>query len=164
MYKINDYIVYKHDVCKIKNIKKNEINNDTYYVISPIDEESLIINTPIDNRMGYIRNLISLNEAKKLIDNIPNVELIDDFTEKNIENIYKNLINIGGHNELIKIIKTTYIRNNKRINEKKKISEKDDKYFNLAEKYLYNELSIVFEMSFDEIKNYIINRVTEITK
>lgn len=64
MYKINDYIVYRHDVCKIKKIKK--IKDKDYYVISPIDDNSLIINTPVDNKMGYIRDILSKEEAKKL--------------------------------------------------------------------------------------------------
>lgn len=159
MYKINDYIVYRNDVCKIKNIKENKFNDNTYYVVVPIDDDSLIIDIPADNRMGYIRDLISLEEANKLIDNIPKIKLIDDFTEKNLENIYKDLLNKRGHNELIQIIKTSYIRNDERIRNRRKISDKDDKYFKLAEKYLYNELSIVFDMSFEETKNYIIERV-----
>lgn len=159
MYKIGDYIVYRNDVCKIKNIKNNKINGITYYIMTPIDDESLIIDTPIDNKMGYIRNLISLEKANKLIDSIPNIKPIEDFSEKNLEYIYKDFLYKGSHIELIKIIKTSYIRNNKRTKNRKRISDKDDKYFRLAEKYLYNELSIVFNMSFEETKNYIYKRV-----
>ena len=52
------------------------------------------------------------------------------------------------------------IRNEARLNEKKKISEKDTKYFDLAEKYLYNELAISLNKSFDETKKYIINSMS----
>ena len=159
MYKIGDYIVYRNDVCKIKNIKNNKINGITYYIMTPIDDESLIIDTLIDNKMGYIRNLISLEKANKLIDSIPNIKPIEDFSEKNLEYIYKDFLYKGSHIELIKIIKTSYIRNNKRTKNRKRISDKDDKYFRLAEKYLYNELSIIFNMSFEETKNYIYKRV-----
>lgn len=159
MYKIGDYIVYRNDVCKIKNIKNNKINGITYYIMTPIDDESLIIDTPIDNKMGYIRNLISLEKANKLTDSIPNIKPIEDFSEKNLEYIYKDFLYKGSHIELIKIIKTSYIRNNERTKNRKRISDKDDKYFRLAEKYLYNELSIVFNMSFEETKNYIYKRV-----
>ena len=37
-------------------------------------------------------------------------------------------------------------------------------YFNKAEKYLYNELSIALNMSFDETKDYIINKLKELIK
>lgn len=40
MYKIGDYIIYRHDVCKVKNIK------DDYYVLNKTVEEiqEMIVN------------------------------------------------------------------------------------------------------------------------
>lgn len=43
MYNINDYIIYRNEVCKIKEIKTNKINNKDYYVLVPLNDESLII-------------------------------------------------------------------------------------------------------------------------
>ncbi len=156
MYKINDYIVYRHDVCKIKKIKK--IKDKDYYVISPIDDNSLIINTPVDNKMGYIRDILSKEEAKKIIDSIKDIKAVDSINEKNVEATYKELLNSYSYENLIKIIKTTYERNNNRLINNKKISEKDDTYFKLAEKYLYNELAISLNTTSEEIKDYIINK------
>ena len=68
---------------------------------------------------------------------------------------FTQLLNTDNHENLVKIIKTTYLRNENRINNKKKISDKDDKYFNLAEKYLYNELSISLNETIENIKEYI---------
>lgn len=164
MYKVNDYIVYKKDVCKIKEIRKNKMTGSDYYILNPIDDESLIIDVPVDNRMGFIRDIISYDEALKLIDEIPNVEILDNMNEKYIERDYKDLINSGKYVDLIKIIKTSYLRNKERVDNKKKLSDKDTKYFELAEKYLYNELSIALEMSFDETKEFIINRVDKLIK
>ena len=45
---------------------------------------------------------------------------------------FTQLLNTDNHENLVKIIKTTYLRNENRINNKKKISDKDDKYFNLG--------------------------------
>ena len=70
----------------------------------------------------------------------------------------------GTHEDLIKIIKTTYLRNEKRINDNKKISEIDDTYFKKAEKYLYNEFSVVLNKTFEETKEYVNNKVLESTK
>ena len=86
--------------------------------------------------MGYIRHIISKESAEKLINNIPNIELLKNIDDKNIENIYKNLIHNGTQEDLIKIIKTSYLRNQDRMNNKKKISDKDSNYFNKAEYYL----------------------------
>ena len=164
MYKKNDYLVYKKDVCKVKEIKKNKLNGLDYYILVPIDDESLIIDVPTDNRMGYIKDIITKEEAEKLINSIPQIEPLSNIEDKNIENRYKNLIYNGTREDLIKIIKTTYLRNEERIKNKKRISDKDLNYFNKAEKYLYNELSIALNMSFDETKDYIISKVKELIK
>ncbi|MBR3162159.1 MAG: hypothetical protein IKF19_05460 [Bacilli bacterium] len=164
MYKTNDYLVYKKDVCKVKDIKKNKLNGLDYYILVPIDDDSLIIDVPTDNRMGYIKDIITKEEAEKLINSIPQIEPLSNIEDKNIENRYKNLIYNGTREDLIRIIKTTYLRNEERIKNKKRISDKDFNYFNKAEKYLYNELSIALNMSFDETKDYIISKVKELTK
>ena len=76
-----------------------------------------------------------------------------------IEYEYKKLINSGRHEDLIKIIKTTYLRNKKRLDSKKKISDKDQHYFLLAEKYLYNEFGTVLNLSYEDVKKYVIYKV-----
>ena len=63
---------------------------------------------------------------------------------------------------LIKIIKTAYLRNKDRIDNNKKIGEKDNNYFNLAERYLYTEFSIVLNKNFEDTKDYVIEKVMEI--
>ena len=74
---------------------------------------------------------------------------------------FTQLLNTDNQENLVKIIKTTYLRNENRINNKKKISDKDDKYFNLAEKYLYNKLSISLNETIESIKEYIFKMVNK---
>lgn len=158
MKEVGDYIVYRKDVCKIIDIKKNHLNNMDYYILIPIDDESLHIDVPVDNQMGYLRDLISKEEVATIIQKIPTINVIES-DEKRLENEYKNLLSEGTHENLIKIIKTTYLRNKDRLDNKKKISDKDNHYFELAEKYLYNEFSVVLNMNYDQTKEYVINQV-----
>lgn len=164
MYKAKDFLVYKRDVCKVIGIKKDKTNGLNYYVLVPIDDDSLIIDVPTDNRMGFIRNILSQEEAEKLIEKIPSIEPLKNIDDKYIEKIYKDLLYNGNHEDLIKIIKTSYLRNENRANSKKKLSDKDIKYFEQAEKYLYNELSVSLGMTFEETKAYIIRKVSELIK
>ncbi|MBQ3020690.1 MAG: hypothetical protein IJD92_00520 [Bacilli bacterium] len=129
-------------------------NNEDYYILNSLSDKSLNIKIPITS--NKIRNIITKDEFKTIIANIPIIEIIKD-NDRLIENNYKTLMQSGKHEDLIKIIKTTYLRNEQRLNNNKKISEIDDTYFKKAEKYLYNEFSIVLNKSFDETKEYIIN-------
>lgn len=161
MFKINEYIIYNKDVCIIKEIKEKFYKNMDYYVLTSISNESLKLQIPINS--NKIRELISLEELNNIIKEIPNIEIIKD-NDRLIENTYKTLMQSGTHKDLIKIIKTTYLRNKKRTENNKKLSEIDDFYFRKAEKYLYNEFSVVLNKTFDKTKEYIINKVLENNK
>jgi len=158
MYNIGDYVVYKKDVCKIVNYKKKHIKDMDYYELVPLLDSSLKIVVPI--KSIFLRSVLSKEEAETIIDVIPSIDAIK-INDKLIENEYRRLLRDGGHEELIKIIKTTYLRNKDRIDNKRKISEKDDNYFNLAEKYLYSELSVSLGMEFIDFKDYIVERINK---
>ena len=76
MYKIGDYVVYKRDVCKIIAIKEKQFMNMDYYVLVPISDETLKIDVPTNNKMGYLRSIITKEEVEKIIKNISNIEPI----------------------------------------------------------------------------------------
>lgn len=159
MFKKNQYIVYKREVCKIIEIKEKYLKNIDYYVLSPINDSTLKIQVPVSN--PSIKPLITKEELEKLINEIPNIEIIK-VDDKLLETEYKKHMKTETHEDLIKIIKTTYLRNKERIDNHKKIGDKDNNYFNLAEKYLYTEISIVLNKTFEETKKYIIERLSNI--
>lgn len=151
------FIIYKKDVCLIEDILKNYINQKDYYILSPITDSSLKIKIPTNNK--DLRNLIKKEEVEKIIEKISTIEPINVDTKK-MEEYYKELMLSGTHEDLIKIIKTTYLRNKERIDNNKKTTDKDNYYFNLAENYLYNEFSVVLNLTYEETKEYVINKVT----
>ena len=157
-YKIGDYIVYLKDVCKIIDIKEKYTNDMDYYILVKVNDDSLKLSIPVNNKL--IRKLISKEKVNEIINNILNIEVFNS-NEKDIEYEYKKLLENASHENLIKIIKTSYLRNKERLDNKKKISDRDKNYFELAEKYLYTEFSIVLDMSFDETRDYVINKVRE---
>lgn len=156
MFKVGDYVVYKRDVCRIYNIKT--FNNKDYYVMHPIDDDTLTINVPTDNPFGHLRTVLSKEEATSLIDKINDIKVIETM-DRMIENQYKALLNSGSLEDLICIIKTSYLRNDECKKNGKKIGEVDDNYFKLAEKILYNELSISLGKSYEDTKEYVVKSV-----
>ena len=160
MFKIGDYVVHKRNVCKINKIRT--IKDKDYYVMNPIDDQTLIINVPVDDSTCCLRSTLSRGDAIDLINSLHKVKVIDT-TDKMIENQYKLLLQTGKHEDLICIIKTAYLRNVERKKSGKKIGEIDDSYFKLAEKILYNELSISLGKNYDDTKNYVIETVRKLS-
>ena len=161
MHKINDYIIYKREVCKINDILPKYFKDNDYYLLSPLSDDTLTIKVPINNK--EIRSLITKKEIDMIINEIPNIVPVQSDT-KSLEGIYKELLSTGLHTDLIKIIKTTYLRNKERIDNNKKTTDKDNYYFNLAEKYLYQEFQIVLNLTYDKTKEYVINKVENLSK
>ena len=161
MFEENQFVVYKNDVCKVKEIKLNYFNGKDYYSLAPIEDESLTIDVPVENKGGLIRKLISKEKVEEIIKEIPDIEVISD-NNRMLENEYKQLLKTREHLDLIKIIKTTFMRNNKRKEAGKKIGEKDRVYFRLAERLLYNEFSLVLGMSYEATKKYVTEKVMEL--
>lgn len=157
MFKESEYVIYRNDVCFIKEIKKG-INNKDYYVLIPTYDKSLKIEVPTSNDLNLIRKVITKEEALNLIDSIKNIKIIEQ-NDRLIENEYKRLLNTNEKENIISVIKTTFLRNDARIKENKKRSEKDDYYLKKAERMLYGELAISLNMNVDEVKEYIIKTI-----
>lgn len=145
-----DYIVYRKETCKI--IEKE----DGYYRLVPVNDTSIKYKVPVDS--NFLKKVITKEEIDRLLLEIPEINTID-LGEKQIEQEYKELMKSGTHEDLVKIIKTSYLRNQIRILNNKRISEIDDEYFRRAEKYLYEEIGIVLNLSFEDTKEYIINKL-----
>ena len=161
MFNVGDFIVYKRDVCKIVGIKEKYYKDIDYYSLEPVFDDTLKIDVPKNS--NFLRNILSKEEVEAIIDRIPTIDVIVA-NDKLLENEYKKLLHEEGYDGLIKIIKTTYLRNCDRINNKKKISERDEIYFNMAEKYLYNEFAVSLGVTFEEAKKYVIEKVTRNNK
>ncbi|MBQ9013573.1 MAG: CarD family transcriptional regulator [Bacilli bacterium] len=158
MFKINSYVMYKNDVCIVKDISKNKYTNKECYTLVPVVDNTLKISIPTDNK--NIRKIITKSEVEDLINKIPNIDVIKTDAH-NLEVEYRNLIHTSKHEDLIKIIKTTYLRNKKRIDEKRSASQKDKEYFEKAEKYLYSEIAVSLGISYDDAKKYVVSKVEE---
>lgn len=145
-----DYIVYRKETCKIIG------KEDGYYKLVPVNDTSIKYKVPVDS--NFLKKVITKEEIDRLLLEIPEINTID-LGEKQIEQEYKELMKSGTHEDLVKIIKTSYLRNQIRILNNKRISEIDDEYFRRAEKYLYEEIGTVLNLSFENTKEYIINKL-----
>ena len=164
MYKVGDIVVHKRDICKITGIVKNYRLGEDYYTLSPVDDSSLVIHTPVSDGRGLIRSVITKEEAEELIKEIPDIETIQFDDDRSLESKYSALIDSGKNKDLIQIIKTTYLRREEKENNGKKVNEKDKNYFRLAEKMFYSELSFALNKTYDETKEYVVSKVTGLSK
>ena len=155
MYQINDYLKYGKDVCRVKEIEEKKFNDQDYYLLVPVKDETLKIEIPVTS--DKVQDLISKDKLESLLDKIPEIETIE-LEDKFMESEYKRLMSTGEYEDIMRVIKTTYLRNKIRKQNNKKLAEKDINYFQQAED-LFNEFSVVLGKSFDDTKNYVITKI-----
>lgn len=160
MYKVNDYLIFGKDVCKVKGVEEKKYNNEDYYVLAPIKDDTLKLEIPVSSTK--IRNLITEDDLNNLMNKIPSIEPIQ-IEDKFLESEYKRLLASGNEEDLIKVIKTTYLRNEERVNNRKRKAEKDSIYFKEAEEALYSQVSVIKNISLEEAKEYFINKIKDLT-
>jgi CarD family transcriptional regulator len=161
MFEVGDIVVHKCDICKITYIVKDFREGEDYYTLAPLYDNSLIIHTPVSNKYKLLRHIISGQDAEIIIQKIPNIKIIEADDDRALEGEYSKLINSGKHEDLVRIIKTTYLHKEEKENNGKKANEKDKKYFKQAEKLFYTELSIALGKTYQETKEYIANALIQ---
>jgi CarD family transcriptional regulator len=135
-------------------------NDDTeYYCLIPVDDADGKIYTPIGNDKVVMRKVLTKKEAMELIDKIPHIEQLWITDEKQREADYKRAIHSCDCYELIRIIKTMYLRTQERIAKGMKSTVIDEKYLKEAERNLYSELSMAIGKTMAEMPDYIASRL-----
>ena len=82
MFKVNDYVIYKRDVCII--LEEKLISNYEYFVLQSTIDDSLKINIPKNMSSKLLRHLNTKEDIEKLISKIKTIPLLD-VNSKNIE-------------------------------------------------------------------------------
>ena len=83
-----------------------------------------------------MRKVLAHEEAEKLIHRIPEIPLITIANDKLLEQEYKNCLKTSSCQDLIRIIKTIYLRKR-------------------ARDHLYGELAVALDMSRENVESYI---------
>lgn len=163
MYEIGDYIVKSaNGVCRVEDIVQPDFsvsNKDKlYYLLIPLDDANGKVYMPVDTKDTTVRMVMSEQEAWELIDQIKDIAEASIDNDKQKEQIYKEAIRSNDPKKLIEIIKSAYLRKQKRIKEGKKSTVVDDRYLSIAEKNLYAELGFVLKKDKDELYEIIMQK------
>lgn len=164
LLKINDIVLYGAEgVCKIKDITRENFGEGImeYYVLQPIYKDSLTIfvHTGNDHLISKMRRVLSREEIEKIILTMPEEELLSIEDESKREIKYQEIINSGDRRAVVKLIKTIYLRQKNRKEQKKKPYAIDERFLKEAEKLLYDEFALVLNVKPNQVLPLIIKQI-----
>ena len=125
------------------------------YILRPLHDQSCKIMTPIDNQKVIMRNLISPEETKQLLEDIPQIETLPEQSARQQEISYSKALHSGNCREWLCLVKTLTQRIESRRKKGKKVTATDDRYFKAATEKLVEEFSVVLKMDAGEAKDML---------
>ena len=160
MYNVNDAVVYSsYGVCVISAIEERDFSGESveYYVLRPVSDNKNTFYVPTSNEdlKNRMHSVCSRSEVEELISVMPDEDFIwidNDFQRKEE---YRRIIESGNRHQLIKLIKTLYIRKQKLLEQHKKLHSADERFLNDAENMLYDEFAYALGIERDAVLPYI---------
>ncbi len=162
MYSIGDYISYGNSgVCEVMGTEVMDSSTGNSagrecYILRPLHDRSCKIMTPVDNQKVIMRDLISPEETKQLLEDIPQIETLPEQSARQQEISYSKALHSGSCREWLSLVKTLNQRIESRRQNGKKVTATDDRYYKAATEKLVEEFSIVLNMEVGEAKNMLL--------
>lgn len=146
-------------VCKVEAVQTMDgMQNQkrTYYTLVPIYTTGSKLFVPTDSKKVVIRSVMTKKEAEKLLKEWDEIETLWIENDKKREEVYKEALRSCDSRQWVRLIKTSYQRNQDRMKIGKKATTSDERYLHMAEDHLFGELAIPFKMTKGEAEDYFV--------
>ena len=161
MFRKGEYVIYGNNgICCIEEIG---VPRDTplgdsgkeYYTLAPVFSSGKIY-APLDTKV-FMRPILTKRQAERLISQIPHIqaEEIEGKDARALGEKYK---------DLVRLIKTVYRKEKSREYCGKKLAKTEREYGNLAKELLHREFSMALEVPYEDVENYITEKVAALQK
>lgn len=163
MYKTGDVVVFRRKVCRVIGKEKSDFTGEQCYVLAPYDakEDHMVrMLVPVSNKAGNLRDVATKQEIDDLCSRAEDLELLMS-KPANMKSQYSAIMKGNSLDELVSVIKTTFLRNRERAVNHKKLANIDEEYLAKAEDLLYSEMSVALGIPYEECGEYFRRKVAE---
>ncbi len=163
MYQVNDYVIHRSNgLCRVIGTGYPEFDgikgSSICYILENQRNKGRLY-TPVENCDQILRPVMNLEQAEKLVGQLPGIEIIAEDNDKLRELAYRKALHEEGCLGWVRIIKTAYAKRADRMKAGKKTTLVDRKYEKQAQDYLYEELALVYQIPKESVEDYLIRRV-----
>ena len=160
MYSIGDMVMYgSFGICKVTAIEKRDLTGEEqeYYILKHINSEKNIFYVPTNNdtALSKMHPICSKAEVDELISHMNSEGLIWIDNDIKHKEEYSRIIKDADKHEIIRLIKTLYLRRKELAENGKKLRSTDENYLSLAENMLFEEFAYALDIDKSEVVEYI---------
>ncbi|MBR1628211.1 MAG: CarD family transcriptional regulator [Lachnospiraceae bacterium] len=162
-YEVGDYIVHESSgVCRVVEICEKALqgrgSEKLYYSLEPVFSKGTRLTTPVDTKVR-IRDVFPPEEFEELLNRVPTYPVLHEENARARTEMFKEEIAKFDIDALGTVLKTVYLRKEKRIAEGKKVMASDEKIMNIASKKLFEEMAFSMDVSMEEIADRFYERI-----
>lgn len=161
-YKVGDYVVHGCEVGQIVEIVDDFRGLGPCYRIRSLVDESLMVTTSVNNTNKLTRSVISRQAAENLVDSIADLELIED-EGFDVESAYDQLVKHGNFEDMLRLIHANHARCAEKLGKSAAQNVKDKTFLRLGEKLFYSEMSVALGKSYEDTKEYILDKMSALS-
>ena len=160
MYSIGNIVMYgSFGICKVTAIEKRDLTGEEqeYYILKHINSEKNIFYVPTNNdtALSKMHPICSKAEVDELISHMNSEGLIWIDNDIKRKEEYSRIIKDADKHEIIRHIKTLYLRRKELAESGKKLRSTDENYLSLAENMLFEEFAYALDIDKSEVVEYI---------
>ncbi len=166
MYQAGDIVIYgMTGACRVQDVAPMALpgvgHDRLYYTLTPLYQRQCTIHTPVDNPKVAMRPAISKEEAKRLIDLIPSIQVEPHHSRANNELTEHYNATMKSHDcaDLLELTMSIYAKKQELEGSKRKFGVVDERYLRQAEELLFGELAVALELHKEEVPAYIAARL-----
>ena len=171
MHQPGDIVVYRHRVCEVASIREAYFEGRDYYELRALFENHLKLFVAVDaDEATGVRPVMSRDRALALIDSIADADPIDEVAlgcasdtaalrGRRMREEYERLLKGGTPEELVPILKSVHVHAVEREKSGRQVTAVDKKYFDMAERLLFDELSIALDIDRDDVRDFVVARI-----
>lgn len=157
MYAAGDYIILEKDgIWQVSELETDTKSGEVlHYILKSPKEPDNTKNIKADSKM-LLRKVISKDDLTDILSRIPYIRTIQAPNNKIREELYETAMAAYDELEWIRVIKTAYLRK-----EEGKQMPFEEKYSRQSKNYFHLEISVIMDIPFDKVEDYIASAIAD---
>lgn len=170
MFQKGEYVIYGNNgICCVEDIgipvgTPMGRSGREYYTLTPVFGTGTIY-APVDTKV-FMRPILTKEQAEHLIRQIPDIQE-ENFEGQDVRALsekYKGCLDTHQCEDLVKLIKTVYMKEKSMAEQGKKLAKTEQEYGKLAKELLHREFSMALGIPYDEVEEYITEQIKTLQK
>ena len=143
-------------VCRVEAVGPGGKDGRLHYTLCPLHQNYKIM-TPVDDQKVFMRPVITRDEARALIGEIPTIQALPFHSriQRELAEHYETRLKTYDCRTLLELTMSIHTKREAALAQKKRLGAVDETFLRRAEDLLFSELAVALGIPEDQVQPYI---------